>query len=96
MVTNVPLDTSTKDFPKTFAGVMSELIEEASPNDKTTVIMPRAYKVRLAGAVSQFGTNNALLQFDSAFNLRIAGVSVIGTPNIPLNFRLSTEVESAA
>jgi hypothetical protein len=96
VIRNVPLDTSAKDFPKTFAGVMSELIEEASPNDKTVVIMPRAYKVRLAGAVSQFGTNNALLQFDSGFNLRIAGVSVIGTPNIPLNFRLSTEVESAA
>jgi hypothetical protein len=95
VIRNVPLDTSTKDFPKTFAGVMAELIEEANPNDKTTVIMPRAYKVRLAAAVSQFGTTNTLLQFDNAFNLRIAGVSVIGTPNIPLNFRLSTETEGA-
>jgi len=95
VIRNVPLGTNTKDFPKTFASVMAELIEEANPNEKTTIIMPRHYKVRLAASTAQFGCANALLQYDAAFNMRIAGVPVVGSPNIPLNFRLSTEIEES-
>ena len=90
---NVPLNTDSKDFPKKFASAMANVIDEANPNDKATVIMPRQYKVRIGSAVSQHGTANALIQFDNQFNLRIAGVEVIGSPNLPLNFRLPSEVE---
>ena len=68
---NVPTDVDGKDFPKKFAAQMAHAINEANPNDRTTVIMSREYKVRLASAYAQFGTNNALLRFDDAFGLRI-------------------------
>jgi hypothetical protein len=90
---NVPINTEGKDFPKKFAAAMANVIDEASPNDKTTVIMPRQFKVNIASAISQFGTANALIQFDNAFNLRIAGAEVVASPNIPLNFRLKSEIE---
>jgi hypothetical protein len=88
---NVPLDVSGKDFPKKFAEQMAYVIDASNPNDKTTVLMSREYKVKLASAYAQFGTTNALLRFDDAFNLRIAGVPVIGSSNIPLQYKLPVE-----
>jgi len=88
---NVPLNTDTKEFPKKFADAMAHVVDEANPHDGTTVIMPRAYKVRIASSVSHYGTGNALIQFDNQFNCRICGCEVVGSPNIPLNFRLKNE-----
>jgi len=90
---NVPLNTDTKEFPKKFADAMANVVDEANPHDGTTVIMPRAYKVRIASSVSHHGTGNALIQFDNQFNCRICGCEVVGSPNIPLNFRLKNEEE---
>jgi hypothetical protein len=91
VIRNVPLGMNTKDFPKNFVGIMADLIEEVTVNEQTTIIMARHYKVRLAAATAQFGTTNALLQYDTAFNMRIAGIPVIAASNIPLHYRLSTE-----
>lgn len=93
---NVPVDTEGKDFPKKFATAMADVIDAANPNENCTVIMPRAYKVKLAAAVSTHQTANTLLSFDPQFNLRIVGVPVIGSPNIPLHFKLRSEETASA
>ena len=88
VLTNVPTNVEHKDFPKQFAAMMADVIDSANPNEHCTVIMPRAFKTKIASAVSHYGTGNALIRVDDKFEMRICGVPVIGSPNVSMDFKL--------